>query len=138
MVSLACFIILVHAFVPHHHHDFDNSVCFVFHAIHHEDSHVDGSDVCDFEEGCCNEEKAPFELCKLQELLSCLILSNREEDDQSFAQLSIVDVIVSYALCDLDTSVAFEISLFGPDLYGQIVFSEDFPNASALRAPPLC
>ena len=138
MISLACFIILVHAFVPHHHHDFDNSVCFVFHSSHHDDSHTCGSDACDFSDGCRHEDKSPFELCKLQELLSCLVLSNREDDDFLCVQMSDVDWILLHSFGDLNAPVASEILPTGFDQNGWTVFCEDYPNASAFRAPPVC
>lgn len=75
MVALSCLIILVHAIVPHHHHDVRGLEGFVF-----ED-----------EVGCCCDSEChhhdgdshhPFDICKLQELLSHLVLSNKREEIQ--------------------------------------------------------
>lgn len=138
MISLACVIILIHAVVPHHHHDFDNSVCFVLHSVHHHDSHVGGSDSCDLNDGCCDDEKSPFELCKLQELLSCLVLSNREDDDFSLDHFSDFNLIVLCSLFNLDAPLVSGIFDSGLGHEQWFVYCEDFPNSSALRAPPVC
>lgn len=137
MISLACFIIWIHAVVPHHHHNLDNSVCFVFNSELLEESHACESS-SDFADGCCDEEKSPFELCKLQELLSGLVLSNREDDSLSWIHLSDVVVVVLYYLCDLDAPLGLCLFLDGFINDGWPDFCEGFPNASALRAPPVC
>lgn len=72
---VACAIILLHTFVPHHHHDTGMAEGFVFeseltcHDEHH-DCH------------CCGDKEHshhPFDICKLQDLLSQLTLSGKED-----------------------------------------------------------
>ncbi|MBP5541731.1 MAG: hypothetical protein J6X88_08805 [Bacteroidales bacterium] len=80
MVSLACAIILTHAVVPHHHHDCGDEGGFVFEtelACHcHHDDCPDGKD--------CGHSHHPFDMCKLAEMLSHLVLSTKD-DEAAFA-----------------------------------------------------
>lgn len=67
--SLACVIIMLHSFVPHHHDECCGvSECFFCseHHHHHTDHHEDGE---------------PFDMCELQHLLSHLVLSSRHEGE---------------------------------------------------------
>lgn len=83
-ISLACLIIFIHAVVPHHHHDEDVEG-FVFETellcqcenedlpcVEHHCHHHDGD---------CEEQgsRHPFDICKLQDLLSHLVLSSERK-----------------------------------------------------------
>lgn len=83
MMCLACAIILLHAVVPHYHHDDCGAVGLVFEnemtcQCENEDSpyaeqHSLGN--------CCHHEHHshhPFDNCKLQELLSSLVLNTKD------------------------------------------------------------
>lgn len=141
MVSFACVIILIHAVVPHHHHDFDNSVCFVFQSKHHADMGECCHAECSGESECCNGngEEKPLGLCKLQQLLSQLVLSNREDDDDLVVPYyANIDQIVPALLILVDPHAFEEEGRCGLNDSGWPLYCADFPNASALRAPPAC
>lgn len=82
MVSLACAIILTHAVVPHHHHDCDEGGGFVFetelacHCHHDHSGCPDGKD--------CGHSHHPFDMCKLADMLSHLVISTKD-DEAAFA-----------------------------------------------------
>lgn len=89
MVSLACAIIFMHAVVPHHHHDCDGERGFVFETELDCHCHHDG-------DGCASHDDAthshhPFDMCKLAEMLSHLVLSTKD-DETLFAALFKADV----------------------------------------------
>lgn len=77
MLLLAYGIILMHAVVPHHHHDCCGERGIVF-----ED---ELTCTCDehAHEGCCHhdaeESHHPFDMCRLQDLLSHLVISTRDD-----------------------------------------------------------
>lgn len=85
MLFLAYSIILLHAVVPHHHHDCGGGEGFVF---EDEisctcDNQVNG-DCCHHHDadGCCpygGHSHHPFDTCKLQDLLSQLVISTRDD-----------------------------------------------------------
>ena len=83
MIILACAVILLHAVVPHHHHDCAGEVGFVFeteincHCSHQHHQHND-----------CDEHHSdhPFDLCRLADMLSHLVL-NSKEDEQMLAMV---------------------------------------------------
>ena len=84
LMILACTIILVHAVVPHHHHD----VCCASGMIFENEltCHEYGttSCACSHENGSCSHDHHdmshhPFNRCKLQDLLSQLVLSHNDE-----------------------------------------------------------
>lgn len=68
LMLLACSIIMLHAVVPHHHHCCADELGFVF-----EDEvecHCDGDH---------HHSHHPFDTCKLQDLLSHLVLTTKDE-----------------------------------------------------------
>ena len=73
MVVVACLVIMLHAMVPHHHHDCAEQQGFVFEnelACH-----------CDcHDEDCHHHTHHPFDTCKLAEMLSHLVLSTKDDD----------------------------------------------------------
>ena len=76
MISLACAIILLHAVVPHHHHDCADEEGFVFET--ELACHCD----CDHDHDGCGHSHShhPFDTCKLAEMLSHLVLSTKEDE----------------------------------------------------------
>ena len=78
MMAMACFIIVLHSVVPHHHHDccdgglvFENELRCT-HDHHNHD--------CDHHDGCC----------KLQDLLSQLVISTKDDKFLFGGQWSVV------------------------------------------------
>ena len=78
MTIMACSIILLHAVVPHHHHDCEDEMGFVFETEinchcnhHHHDCPKD-----------CTEHHSdhPFDVCKLADMLSHLVFNSKEEE----------------------------------------------------------
>lgn len=129
MISLSCLIILVHAFVPHHHHDSDGELGIVF-----EDEvacHCDAS--CDLHHDHDGASHHPFDICKLQELLSHLVLTTKE-DESTWVVAADIELPM---LLNIEVPV---IDL-GPT-QTQTTQTELPPNPllsfSALRAPPMC
>ena len=74
MVVLACAIILMHAIVPHHHHDCEGEAGFVFES--ELTCHCD-HDGCRHEEGHSHH---PFDNCKLADMLSHLVLTTKDDE----------------------------------------------------------
>ena len=75
LVTLACSIIMLHAFVPHHHHDVEGGSGMVFETelgchCHEGGVHDDGDH---------RHTHHPFDICLLQEMLSHLVLSTSED-----------------------------------------------------------
>lgn len=76
MISLACAIILLHAVVPHHHHDCAGEEGLVFEtelACHCDCDH-------DHDHDGCGHSHHPFDTCKLAEMLSHLVLSTKDDE----------------------------------------------------------
>lgn len=135
MVSLACAIILLHAMVPHHHHDCDGEVGFVFETElgchcdsdcdHHTDCHHHGS-------------HHPFDTCKLQDMLSRLVLTT-QDDKQFMAALFQAETHAFCLLALPEEPVAS--STLGAVMLSRPWVSTDLPSACrlgglSLRAPP--
>ena len=139
MSLLACSIILMHAFVPHHHHDCEGGMGIVFedeinchcdcdHHDHHSCAHHHGG------------SHHPFEVCLLQEMLSHLVLSTND-DEQYLAALIQAEAQAFFTLAEPVVSLGLE---------APIVLVQDFRRASdsvprltapvlgayALRGPP--
>ena len=78
MVSLACAVIMLHAVVPHHHHDCCGTVGLVFEdeaCCHCDEACHDRA--CEHHHG--QHSHHPFDNCLLQEMLSQLTLSNTDK-----------------------------------------------------------
>lgn len=95
MMVLAGAIILMHAMVPHHHHDCDCDFGLVFEnevACHcdEEMALMPLAENCETDnDGCCHHDEHshhPLDFCLLQDLLSHLVLSNK--DDETYLALS--------------------------------------------------
>ena len=83
---MACAIILLHAFVPHHHHDCKGEAGLVFETEVACHCHHDGCP-----EGDCGHSHHPFDMCKLAEMLSHLVISTKD-DEATFAVMVKADV----------------------------------------------
>jgi len=83
LITLACSVIMLHAFVPHHHHDFEAGGGLVFET--ELGCHCD----CDCHHHDCDHHHHshhPFDICLLQEMLSHLVLSTND-DQYSLSEL---------------------------------------------------
>lgn len=141
LMVLACCIIMLHAVVPHHHHDCCGESGFVF------ESEVSCGCNCDdpvCEEHHCHhhdgESHHPLNHCKLQDLLSHLIIGHKL--DETYLALKTVCVLDLCGLCGFTEDFSFSIYDFGCEL---IPLAPDVPLHSlevqrgiGLRAPPMC
>lgn len=75
LVSVACAIIMLHAFVPHHHHDCDGEGGMVFET--ELDCHCNES--CPHHHDEHHHSHHPFDVCLLQEMLSHLVLTTNDD-----------------------------------------------------------
>ena len=141
-ITLACAIILLHAVVPHHHHDCADEAGFVFETeINCHCSHQHLQHGCNDE---CNDHHSdhPFDICRLADMLSHLVL-NTKEDEQLMAQVvkaEVHDLLLALlpnsgeavklfdSECSLSTNFDVPWALPLPTLAG----------SHSLRAPPLC
>lgn len=129
---LACAIILLHAVVPHHHHDCDHEMGLVLEnelscqcdhqCDHHEDHH----------------SHHPFDTCKLQDLLSHLVLSTKE--DETYWALNHVAVVDLFA-DNVWSAPDFNVEATTPQRLmphaASLLPSCQLPVDSPLRAPPV-
>lgn len=78
LTTLACAIILLHAVVPHHHHDCDGEVGIVFETElgchHHHPHHADANGECN------HHSDHPFDICRLADMLSHLVLNTKDDE----------------------------------------------------------
>ena len=139
MIALATIIIMVHAVVPHHHHDCCEVAGFVF----------ETELMC-----CCNENECPkcstadchehhhhsqhpFDNCKLQDLLSKLVLNS---DDKKFLSASLqAPLITLYSLDFQQIKIKVpEVEFFASnlDFWNENLPPEPQIYSHSLRAPP--
>jgi len=87
-ILIACAIIMLHAVVPHHHHDCEEGAGLVFETelCCHCDSDCSHHD-CDH-----RHSHHPFDICLLQELLSHLVFST---SDDHFSMASLMKTVAS-------------------------------------------
>ncbi len=142
MITLACTIILVHAIVPHHHHDCADVRGFVFETeINCHCSHQHHSHDCN---NNCNDHHSdhPFDICRLADMLSHLVL-NTKEDDNLIAW--VVKVEVHNLLSAVMPTMGIPISTAESEL--STLSSPDEPwsltlppltGGHSLRGPPMC
>lgn len=127
MMVAACVVIMLHAFVPHHHDDCCGEVeCFFFSAHHH--SHQNHAD------------EHPSDACKLQDMLSHLVLSTRDENTlladimaseaQDYLQLYVPDM-----QCVLPLAV-LPIHVVSWQAYRAALPAVPVMGMTPLRAPP--
>ena len=133
-IVLANFIILAHAVVPHHHHHEDiyfhhnaggccnSSVLFSF--THNDDD--------------CSHNDSERETCKLQDLLSKLVLNTKEREnfiaavESDFQDYYIANLFLS------DTDVLQEVTYTKYRQYNEHVPKSCVETCLSLRAPPCC
>ena len=130
MVSLACAIILLHAVVPHHHaDDCLGGECFFCTEHHHGHCHHHHSD---------GDGHSPLDCCKLQEMLSHLVLSTKD-DELFFADL-IQAESNGYLLLALPAAVLppqpITIATFGLPFRATPLAASPLVGGEGLRAPP--
>ncbi len=139
LILLANCIILVHAVVPHHHHDCCPSIGLVYET--EASCHCcDVSNLCDCGASTphTHNSKHSTDGCKLQDLLSQLVLNTKERElfvqalDTSFQDFYIADLLV-YTLPQPEEGVFVYHKPFV--ISSPTVFLID---NSGLRAPPYC
>ena len=132
-IMLANFIILAHAVVPHHHHHediysyHDTGCCnssILFSLTHDDDD--------------CSHDDSERETCKLQDLLSKLVLNTKERE--SFVA-AVESDFQDYYIANLllpDIDVVQEVSHTGYRQYNEHVPENHAATCPLLRAPPCC
>ena len=142
IITLACSIILVHAIVPHHHHDCAEGTGFVFeteincHCSHHHHSH-------DCSQGCDRHHSDhPFDICRLADMLSHLVL-NTKEDENLMAQVvkaEVHDLLLAVPPTTGAATTATEGGLTTPTSPDKpwVLPLPPLAGGHSLRAPPLC
>ena len=142
MITLACTIILVHAIVPHHHHDCADERGFVFETeINCHCSHQHHSHDCN---NNCNDHHSdhPFDICRLADMLSHLVL-NTKEDDNLIAWVVKVEVhnLLSAVMptmgSPISTAESELSSLSSPDDPWSLPLPP-LTGGHSLRGPPMC
>ena len=141
-ITLACAIILLHAVVPHHHHDCADEVGLIFeteincHCSHHQHTH-------DCDNDCHNHHSDhPFDMCRLADMLSHLVLSSKEDE-------SLMAQAIKAEVHDLLLSImpATETALLITDndrchsVGAGVPWAIPLPplvGGHSLRAPPMC
>jgi hypothetical protein len=142
MITLACAIILLHAIVPHHHHDCADVVGFVFeteincHCSHQHHSHDCNHDCDD------HHSDHPFDICHLADMLSHLVL-NTKEDDNLIALVVKIEVhnLLLAVLSAMDAAIIASESGLPSLAIVDNPWSLPLPPLAgglSLRAPPMC
>lgn len=139
MIALANIIILVHAVVPHHHHDCRGIEGLVF----------ENELTCSCNEGECREchtsdchrhrhrSQHPFGNCKLQDLLSKLVLNSRDEKLLVFSLQAPVFDFYNVDFQQINITVPeMELLVSGDVSRGEEIPLNESRNSNALRAPP--
>lgn len=136
--SLAVSIILMHAMVPHHHHDCCGGRGFVFEnevACHCNGDYMCGNDCCDHE-----GSNHPLNRCRLQDLLSKLVIS--QKSDELLSVLKCVPVLDLFVLnCPSQEQIGNIISIqvsFWIDADGGGLPRGVVSSYNPFRAPPCC
>ena len=133
MVSLACAIIMLHAVVPHHHHDCCEAKGFVFETeatCHCECDHHD----------CDHHSHHPFSTCWLQDMLSHLVITTYDETSLvAFIQAEVHNSFILAVPPVLDDMCTVFVSEGSMRWHSGTVPLVGAPvvGAHSLRAPPL-
>jgi hypothetical protein len=137
-ISLACAIILLHAIVPHHHHDCANERGLIFETeINCHCSHQHHTHDCDE-----HHSDHPFDICRLADMLSHLVL-NTKEDEHLMAQVVKAEVhdLMTAFLPSRNAIIAATgchcLMPAQPDVPWTLP-STSLAGCHSLRAPPLC
>lgn len=142
MIILACAIILLHAIVPHHHHDCAGLVGFVFeteincHCSHEHHAHDCSHDCED------HHSDHPFDICHLADMLSHLVLNTKEDDN-------LLAMVVKAEVYNLFLAVmpTIDAAIKAPESGLATLANPDKPwtlplpplaGGHSLRAPPMC
>lgn len=142
MITLACAIILLHAIVPHHHHDCADAAGFVFetelncHCSHQHHPH-DCSHDCDN-----HHSDHPFDICRLADMLSHLVLNTKEDDNllSLVVKAEVHNLFLAVLPMMGATITATEsglTTLASPDQPWSLPLPP-LAGGHSLRAPPLC
>ena len=141
MIRTACAVILLHAMVPHHHHDCADEAGIVFetelncHCNHQHYSH-DCSNDCDE-----HHSDHPFDCCRLADMLSHLVISNKE--DEHLLAIAIQGEMSDLMAALLPESMVVSVPTGCPhSLYSYAFTAWALPlpplsGGNSLRAPPL-
>ena len=138
MITLACAIILLHAIVPHHHHDCADAAGLVFETeLNCHCSHQHHSHDCDD-----HHSDHPFDICRLADMLSHLVL-NTKEDDNLLTLVVKADVYHFFwaVLPTMDAAITAPESGLTTFADSDKPWSLPLPplaDGHSLRAPPLC
>lgn len=136
MITVACTIIMLHAVVPHHHHDCHEAKGLTF------ETEVACHCDCDHNHhDCGHHSHHPFNVCLLQEMLSHLVISTSDDEllsaalikaeSNSFILLAIPGLQIQQLMPLLPTRLVWRSSGTTP------LFSASASGAIALRAPPI-
>lgn len=137
-ITVACAIILLHAIVPHHHHDCADEVGFVFETeINCHCSHQHHTHDCDE-----HHSDHPFDICRLADMLSHLVLNTKEDEHlmATVVKAEVHDLMQAF----LPTQgIAIQAVSNGADIlaYSDVPWVLPLPPLSGgnpLRAPPQC
>lgn len=137
LVFLACAVIMLHTFVPHHHHDFEAGGGVIF----------DTDFGCQYDGDCrhhgCDRphnSHHPFDICLIQEMLSHLVIST-SDDQVSLGELITAEVN-NFLLLHLTAEpfvfagCLFEaLSFWWPPKVGPVP-AAPMLGVESLRAPP--
>lgn len=132
-IMFANFIILAHAVVPHHHHHED--------IYSHHDTGCCNSSILfslTHDDDDCSHDDSERETCKLQDLLSKLVLNTKERE--SFVA-AVESDFQDYYIANLllpDIDVVQEVSHTGYRQYNEHVPENHAVTCPLLRAPPCC
>ena len=133
MISLACAIIMLHAVVPHHHHDSCDAKGLVFEnevACHCDYDHHDAD----------HRSHHPFNICLLQEMLSHLVFSTCDDHLSSTAIINADSnsfVVLAVPCSQLEHKAPFLLIhlVWWPS--GTVpLYKVPLPGTVGLRAPP--
>ena len=149
MVSLACAIIVLHAVVPHHHHDCADGMGLVFETelcCHCDEACPEHAVGLTYDYACGHshhghQSNHPFDICILQEMLSHLTLVN-SDDKYYFTALIKAEAQMFFQYC-LPT---VQSDIIQPDLGTLFCWpaaavpsvAVPYCGTASLRAPPVC
>lgn len=138
MISMACAIIMLHAVVPHHHHDCCGAVGITFET--ELDCHCD-SDHHHHHPGCNHHSHHPFDICLLQDMLSHLVISTSDDHYTAAAIIKAEsNTFVFWAIPGLYRELQNPVRLIR-QVWGiagaSPLISASIPGANSLRAPPV-
>lgn len=143
LMVLACAIILMHAMVPHHHHDSCGIVGIVFEdevTCHCDEEAVPCQQCAEHHSMSHSHDHShhPFDLCRLQDLLSKLVISSKE-DETYLALASIAEhdtfLTVIPTLFGEESLASFNIQSFHP-IVDEALPLDVITQGTPLRAPP--